>query len=77
MYIGLLPRPGYHEKAITYYTLTISITKPVDKKVKNIIFTELAPRPIKYINRNVHYKNEALKPLYSASIGRILILFYL
>ena len=34
------------------------ITKPVDKRVKFLIFTESAPTPIQSGSRNVHYKNE-------------------
>ena len=34
----------------------------VDKKVKKIIFIELAPTLIQSSNGNVLYKNEALKP---------------
>ena len=54
---------GCHEKVIPAYTLTFCIPKPVDKKVNMVIFTEPAPTPIQSSSCNVHYKDEALKPL--------------
>ena len=51
------------KKVIPGYTLTFCETKPVDKKVKVIIFTESAPTLIQSSSRNFHYKDEALKPL--------------
>ena len=39
------------------------ITKPVDKKEKFLIFSELAPPPIQSSSGNILYKKEALKPL--------------
>ena len=54
---------GCHEKVIRGYTVTFCITKPADKKVTIKIFTESAPTPIQSSSRNVHYKDEALKPL--------------
>ena len=56
---------GCHERVIPVYTLTFCITKPVGKKVKMVIYTELAPTPIQSSSRNVHYKDEALKPLWA------------
>ena len=54
---------GCHENVILGYTLTFCITKPVDKRVTIIIFTESAPMPIQSCSPNVHYKDEALKLL--------------
>ena len=60
----LFVHKGCHDKVITCYTLGFCITKPVDRKVKSRIFTESAPTPIQSSSCNVHYKNEALKPLW-------------
>ena len=60
-----------HEKVIPVYTLTFCITKPVDKKVKMVIFTEPAPTPIQSSSRNVHYKDEVLKPLWVMTLWLI------
>ena len=54
---------GFHEKVSPVHTLTFCITKPVDKKVKKITFTAPAPTPIQSSSGNVHYKDEASKPL--------------
>ena len=54
---------GCHEKIITGYTVTFCTTKPVDKKIKTITFPESAPSPIQSSSCNVHYKDEAPKPL--------------
>ena len=53
---------GCQEKVIPGYTVIFCITKHVDKKVNIIIFTESAPTPIQSSSRNVHNKDEALKP---------------
>ena len=52
---------GYHEKVIPASTFTFCFTKPVDKEVQIIIFTESAPRSIQSSNRNVHNKDGSLK----------------
>ena len=54
---------GCHEKVIPVYTLTFCITKPVDKKVKIKKITESAHTLIQSSSRNVHDKDEPLKPL--------------
>ena len=54
---------GYHEKVFPGYTFTFCITQHFAKEVIIIIFTETAPGPIQSSSRNVHYKDESLKPL--------------
>ena len=54
---------GYHEKVIPGYMFTFRITQPFAKEVKQINFTELAPRPIQSSSGNVRYKYEGLKRL--------------